>query len=136
MNHKNIFIIEKTEFKPNFIYYYSIYIIDSTLTSFYDFPCDSLNPLYDDDLGLENIEQNNPNFILCPNPANESITIKGSENQLIKKVEIFDLNGKMLYFIEPDAKQVKIDISNYQKGAYFIKCSDDKSIKTLKLLKL
>lgn len=116
--------------------YYSIYISDTTLTSFYDFPCSSPNPLYDDDLGIEDLNQNNPNFILYPNPSNESITIKGSENQLITTVEIFDLNGKLLFYIEPNSKQIEINISNYQKGAYFVKCSDDKIVKTLKLLKI
>ncbi len=115
---------------------FSIYITDTTLTSIYDFPCTSDNPLYDDnyDLGLQDLAKTN--FILYPNPSNESITIKGVENQVISKVEIFDLNGKILYSKYPNVKQLNIDISNYQQGAYFVKCSDENTSRTLKLMKL
>jgi hypothetical protein len=117
---------------------FSIYITDTSLTALYDFLCDSLNPLYDDnyDLGVNDLRTNQTDFILYPNPSNESITIKGAENQIISKVEIFDLNGKLLFSKNPNVKQLNIDISNYQKGAYFVKCSDEKNSRILKLIKL
>ncbi len=117
---------------------FSIYITDSSLTAIYDFPCTSDNPLYDDnyDLGLQDLENQQTNFVLFPNPSNETITIKGVENQVITKVEIFDLNGKILFSKNPNVKQFNIDISNYEQGVYFVKCSDEKNSNTLKLMKL
>jgi hypothetical protein len=117
---------------------FSIYIHDSTLISNYDFPCDSLNPLFDDDFNLGNhdLDENHDEITLYPNPSNGSFTLLRSSSQKIERVEIFDLNGKLIIYTEPISNKEIIDMSKNQKGVYFVKCHNQKSVKLIKFIKI
>lgn len=115
---------------------FSIYIKKDSLTSYYDFPCDSTNILYDQNLSTNNLELVNPNIILYPNPSNDFITIKNLSNYALSHIVIRDLNGKIVYSKKVNSKQINIDVSFLQKGAYFVDCIIEGTRKTLKLIKL
>jgi subtilisin family serine protease len=117
---------------------FSIYIHDTTLSSQYDFPCDSLNPLFDTNFNLGNntLDAINLDISLYPNPSNGSFTLINNANQNLFKIEIFDLNGKIIYYSEPNSSKEVIELSKNQKGIYFVKCYDNKGIQILKFIKL
>ena len=70
------------------------------------------------------------NFIeIYPNPANSMITINGDN---ISKIEIIDINGKIVYQTNENKKN--IDISDYVKGIYFVKIFTRKGIEIKKIL--
>ena len=59
------------------------------------------------------------NFVIYQNPAKNEINIKGTFNN--SKLEIYDIVGKKLIETELNNNDNRINISNLQKGAYFIK---------------
>lgn len=85
----------------------------------------------------ESTEDSQPLF---PNPAQNFFTLmwnSGSGGDL--RIEIFDASGKQVMdrFVRGSALDdecIKVDISDLQSGAYFVKASSDHSVETSKLL--
>lgn len=61
-------------------------------------------------------------FSMLPNPANHYLTINA--NEMINKVEIFNVVGQKVFSQQYSANKISIDISSFQKGLYFIKLND------------
>lgn len=89
-------------------------------------------------LDLNNIEKNSSEFILYPNPAKNHVKLFIRNIYKNINYEIRDIQGNAL-----DKKELKptnsiieeeIELSNYSKGIYFIKLSNDNFIKTEKLI--
>lgn len=55
-----------------------------------------------------------------PNPCNENLMIINSNNQILTKITIYDITGKIT-FISNFIGNLEIDVSKYQKGFYLIK---------------
>ncbi len=68
---------------------------------------------------------------LFPNPATTEFYVTGSE---LQKVEIFDLQGKMVQMKEMTVSGT-VDISNLSDGLYLVKIYTEKEIVTKQLLK-
>ena len=62
---------------------------------------------------------NDTGISVFPNPASESIFIKNENSIDIEAIELHDLTGKLLSRIVQPGNE--INISSYQKGAYFLK---------------
>ena len=62
---------------------------------------------------------NDTGISVFPNPASESIFIKNENSIDIEVIELHDLTGKLLSRIVQPGNE--INISSYQKGAYFLK---------------
>ena len=71
------------------------------------------------------------NISIYPNPAHNQLTIS-SENIAINKLEIFDITGKLVKQLTMSNEQLAIDISDLQKGVYFIKINDTETLKFIK----
>ena len=66
------------------------------------------------------------NIVLYPNPTSGVFTIIGDN---ISNIDILDINGRLIKSFKVNSSNFKIDISNNQKGIYFIKIlSSDKTI--------
>jgi subtilisin family serine protease len=115
---------------------FSVYIQDTMLTSYYDFPCDSINEIYDANLGIQEFDAKNTSINLFPNPTEEYFILTCNENHIISKIEVCDINGKVLLSQQPNMNQVKIDVTEFQQGTYLVRCLDEVNFTTLKLLKL
>jgi hypothetical protein len=79
---------------------------------------------------------NDNNFFLYPNPANDYFFINGSTST--DNIKIYDMLGKVYYlnynFIP--SKGILVDLNNLKNGYYIIKVESlNKSIRTLKLFK-
>ena len=94
-------------------------------------------PDYLDDtavLGINSFE-NEAQFTLYPNPAFSEINVESNALTLVKEIEIYTINGQVLKKVVANAIAVKVDISEFQSGIYFIKVTTDKGNLTKKFLK-
>jgi hypothetical protein len=69
-----------------------------------------------------------------PNPATNHWTIT-SEKEEITSIELFDLQGKQLRFIEPNTSNLTIDASEFATGMYILKVTTATGTSTRKLIK-
>lgn len=81
-----------------------------------------VNPDYSDcyvdiTLGLKN--QESLNFNIYPNPASSILTIESDQN-ISGDIVIYDVNGKLIQSINADGKEIKIDVSGWENGIYFL----------------
>lgn len=96
-----------------------------------DWQTSIIPPHYSEDcsrtLSLE--QHNETSLVIFPNPANSTIAIQS--NELIKSVEIYDLNGHSLLCLEKtNGNEMSFDISILQQGVYLIRIVsvDDHSV--------
>jgi hypothetical protein len=83
-------------------------------------------------VGLTNLEIEG--ISAFPNPANNQWTIS-SQNSDIDKIEVFDLQGKLMLTLQPNSSTAKINASDFVKGVYISKISTGEGTKTIKLFK-
>jgi hypothetical protein len=99
----------------------------------YNFPIDTgmANTVFQ---ALSNTDFEIDNFVfVAPNPASTEVTIKA--NHSIKSIQLYDAQGRVILIRLVDASELKLDVSSYSKGIYFIKITTDKGIKVQKLQK-
>jgi hypothetical protein len=82
---------------------------------------------------IEFIEGQNLN--IYPNPVNSELTVELSPGE-VKSIEIFDLTGKSLYFIQPNIGRIKIDVGSLNPGLYILRLRLQNSSVQTKLIKL
>jgi hypothetical protein len=75
-------------------------------------------------------------FTVFPNPASNEIKIRGVEN--INELTITDMCGKQIYHIDAlnPTFDLRIPISDFPAGIYFIKLKNGKKISIQKFIKL
>ena len=66
-------------------------------------------------------ENSNASITLFPNPANESVTLKGSIHGM---VSVFNALGQQVESFEAEGTDLHINTSSYLNGVYFIKLND------------
>ena len=69
-----------------------------------------------------------------PNPTNNEWVIT-SESTEITSIEVFDLQGKRLVFIQPNNRNAVINASDFAEGIYVAKIATDLGVRSLKLVK-
>lgn len=84
--------------------------------------------------GIEDHQISNEKISVCPNPANNDITIKVTENK--STIEIINYSSQIIKKIQSNNSINHIDISDLQSGLYFIKIIGDKKLITSKFIKL
>lgn len=121
---------------------FSIYLQDSTLTSLYDFPCESLNVLYDstyvpyeNTAGIE--EKKIDSIEVFPNPSSETLNIlfTGNLNSNMTLV-LVDLQGKEYGTYDTRAQNYVIQTNNLSPGVYILNCLIDNKKQIFKIVKL
>ncbi len=79
------------------------------------------------------IENNENNFSVYPNPANDMIKVILPETS--QKIEILDISGKIIYQSENNnLNELNINISNWESGLYILNVYSNNSIQTQKLI--
>lgn len=71
---------------------------------------------------------------IYPNPTNNSWSIEGA-NVTIDTIEVYDILGKRVTTISPNASQATIDASNLRTGLYLAKLYSGDAVTTIKLVK-
>ena len=70
---------------------------------------------------------------VMPNPTNGKITV--STNLSIGNVAVFDIVGKQVMTDKIVDGMAEFDLSELTQGVYFVKISDESSVKTVKIVK-
>jgi len=74
------------------------------------------------------------NVKIYPNPTANLLFIDTTDNQ-IQKIEIYDLQGRLLKTIKENKEKYQIDISNFTSATYLVKLSTEKGSQTVKVVK-
>lgn len=76
------------------------------------------------------------NLNVFPNPAKDHITVSWNKSHRNGKLEVTDLNGRVLQSISTDLQgnSHRFDLSNYDKGVYFVRFATDNFTSTKKVV--
>jgi hypothetical protein len=83
-------------------------------------------------LGVDDVAQTS--FKVYPNPAQDSWTVK-TNNQDISSIQVYDILGKQVLSLTPNAREAKIDASRLTTGLYFAQIKTANGVKSVKLVK-
>ena len=75
------------------------------------------------------------NFKLFPNPANDAITIRSSNDIMMEEIAVRSLSGNMVYSITPITTVHSIDISSLENGIYFVNVTSSTGTETIRFVK-
>lgn len=81
--------------------------------------------------GIESATGNN--IIVYPNPIKDFISVKSSEN--ISALNIYNILGEEVLSMNIDRNDVKIDMSDFSEGIYWIRIQTSKELITKKIVK-
>lgn len=85
-------------------------------------------------LGIDDYNEKNQT-LLYPNPTNGNINIINN-NEIIKSVQLFDLNGKVLLNINTNHHFIPLDLSPFSSGLYLVKIiTDSGKTQNIKVIK-
>jgi hypothetical protein len=93
---------------------------------------DAFDVLIDDCTGIGD-HPSDATITVHPNPARDHVVIEADVT--IEHVTILDFLGKQLYSSDENSKSVKIDISGFPAGTYFVRVVSENSIATKRLIK-
>jgi len=86
--------------------------------------------------GIGDITDASAAFIVFPNPATDKITLQCTPEKEMDKVELMDVQGKMIQVqILGSSTEKQIDIGKFPEGIYFIRISSGKDVIYKKLVK-
>lgn len=74
----------------------------------------------------------NESILLYPNPATDLLKIRSPKGSMIS---VYSIDGKKLENIKSYSEETTIDISNYNKGFYFLYVKTDQGVYTNKFIK-
>ncbi|MCB4809617.1 T9SS type A sorting domain-containing protein [Tamlana sp. 62-3] len=109
---------------PNQTYYYRLVAThngDKIYSDTYQYTTGTLSSTKFD---LENT------ISIYPNPTSDFVIIKSNISEKIKTIELYNMLGQRVYYEDIKNKtKIKIDLSNYNKGIYFMKINLENAIK-------
>ena len=77
---------------------------------------------------LSTLKSQKEKFIIYPNPSDGLVNI---QNEVLKAIQVFDLNGRMIKQFEPSNQ---IDLSEISKGIYVIKLISELGVRVDKVV--
>ncbi len=88
---------------------------------------------YSNPTSIANNELQSSDIMVYPNPATETIAIKGIYNAIIY---IYNITGNKILEIADYSENEKINIQNFPKGMYIVNISSLKNNRTIRFLKM
>ena len=90
----------------------------------------------DDDTVTTGIESSKIIDKIYPNPTKNNLTIQLKENNEIRKIEFVDFSGRIVQpnKISRKKNQIKVNVSNLDKGIYILNLSSDKEVYKVKVI--
>jgi len=68
--------------------------------------------------GVDEVSINSIN--IYPNPANETLNLKGINTQKVKEIKIVDIVGREIYQNNNLSEDMQLDVASFASGSYFI----------------
>ncbi|MCD4771951.1 MAG: T9SS type A sorting domain-containing protein [Bacteroidales bacterium] len=91
---------------------------------------------YNNSFGVEELQAPQMEFEIYPNPSNNFIIVKTTNNQKNLKYSIYNILGETLMSgIIKNTNQAQINLEKLNNGIYFIRISDGKTFATRKIIK-
>ena len=111
--------------------YYFCYVTNTVVTSL-TIQTENVTLTYDASLSIDNNEFSKA-IKLFPNPVNDILQIRNSNNVAINKIEIFNILGKRVQVLnEP---KIFINVSSLPKGIYLMNIISEKGVTTKRIVK-
>ncbi len=82
--------------------------------------------------GIQENSLSSVDYSVYPNPTTGNVIVSGKN---IKTIEIYNVIGENIYTINKQQKSNDIDLSNLQKGVYFVKIYSEENIYIEKIVK-
>lgn len=110
---------------------YSVYLKDANFIERFDFPCDSVNLMYDSLMTVLSLE--NTDFNVYPNPSTNELNVQWSM-AIDGTLQIIDLSGQVVYSEEftKVKKMLTLPVSQLQAGTYFVNLKNSTNLSTTK----
>ncbi len=83
-------------------------------------------------VSLQDVVQANDVIKMWPNPCNDILIIYNYSESNLQKIRVSDVFGNIMIDVKTTSKEQKINLSNYEKGAYFIEITIDNHEKITK----
>ncbi len=119
--------LETTDYVDLEVSFFETY--EYTVIAIYDDGCESAS----DSLSVtpipDAIQENETRFIVYPNPANETLHIKGNG---ILQVEVFNIMGQCVMKIDENFENIRLNA--LQNGVYFVRLKTSEGEKAIKLI--
>lgn len=81
-------------------------------------------------------ELESPNFVLFPNPASESISLKGLEGKQIESVSVMTMSGtEAIQYSNVNQTDLTLDVNSLDNGMYFVNVNYEGGNDTIKFVK-
>ena len=93
---------------------------DYVLNVFDSLGCFGTDTLYAFNVMINEFISNGRTITVYPNPAKESIRVKGLENATSGILQIHDIAGRLVKQILIDAEEVNIQLNELETGVYLI----------------
>lgn len=94
---------------------------------------DSIVFMINEPVGLNDVDANNL-FMMYPNPASSLVELSFT-HQSAKTITVTDVQGKICIQFTSSQINQQIDVSQLNKGLYFIRVEDENGVSTKKLIK-
>lgn len=112
-----------------------------TVTTFDSIGCFSTsNPYLVTIVGVNNIDVNNNNFIISPNPVDDELHIFCGKNYDLVDVRLYDMNGKLIYnnamALHSGNNIINVALYELHAGIYRLEIIECEKIHSLKMIKL
>jgi hypothetical protein len=85
-------------------------------------------------VGLNQIVGNLTGVRVYPNPNTGIFTIE-LNNEVNKNIEVIDITGRVVASVTSKDEEIKIDISRFAAGIYYVRIQSDDAVETMKILK-
>lgn len=83
---------------------------------------------------IKDLEDNSIKVRVYPNPANDYVIIDAGD-LIIQRVEVLDMNGRLVQTEKFQQSQPTLSLQNLQKGFYLLKVRSDQGEKVLRIIK-
>lgn len=88
-------------------------------------------------IGIDNYPGITLNAVVFPNPTVGNVQLTIDNEQLEGEVNVFDMNGKLLFVKKIEGENTEIPMSDLAAGTYFVNVVSEKQVlKTFKVVKM
>ena len=92
-------------------------------------------PFYDGSITSSKMVETENNLSVYPNPVTlGKITVESNTGEIIDMIQIFDIQGKIVKTILSREAKVDIDLTDFNKGIYYLRTQTEKTVSHNKIL--